>query len=81
VDIVARLEDVAQSEPESWIGTATVTNASAGTFTDGRRKITVNWQGALFDSGYLASYTPANGDTVSFLKAGSSFLVLGEPAR
>jgi hypothetical protein len=81
VDIISRLAGAGDEEPESWIGTATVTNASAGTFPDGRRRITVNWQGALFDCGYLASYTPAVGDNVSFLKAGPSFLVLGEPAR
>jgi len=81
VDIVARLGDASEPDPESWIGTATVTNASAGTFTDGRRKITVNWQGALFDSGYLASYTPAVGDNVTLLRSGSSFFVIGEAAR
>lgn len=80
MDVIARLEEASQPDPGSWIGTAVVTNASAGTFPDGRQKITVDWQGAEFDVGYLASYTPAIGDNVSFLKAGSSFLVLGQPA-
>lgn len=80
MDVIARLEDASRVDPESWTGTATVTNAAAGTFPDGRRRITVKWQGTTYDAAYLASYTPAVGDKVSFLKSGPSFFVLGEAA-
>lgn len=65
---------------EAWSGTATVANAATGTTTDGRKLITVTWQGTNIDCNYLASYTPVLGDNVIFLKAGASFLVLGKPA-
>jgi hypothetical protein len=70
----------AGGDPGSWCGTATVTNAAAGTSGDGRKLITVDWQGTSVTCGYLAAYTPAVGDHVTFLKAGASFLVLGKPA-
>lgn len=80
MDIVARLEEASRPDPETWIGTATVTSASAGTTSDGRLLITVNWQGSSVTCGFLAAYTPAVGDHVTFLKAGASFLVIGLPA-
>lgn len=85
-DIVERLADTGdwpgqRSEPPLTGGNATVTDAAAGTFTDGRKKITVTWQGMSIDCAYLAAYTPALDDVVMFVKAGGSFLVLGKPAR
>lgn len=80
MDIIAKLGAASEPDPESWTGTAQVTNAAAGLFPDGRRRITVKWQGTTYDAAYLASYTPAVGDKVSFLKSGPSFFVLGEPA-
>lgn len=80
MDVVARLEEASRVDPETWTGTAEVTNAAAGTFPDGRRTITVRWQGSEYDAAYGAWYTPAAGDHVTFLKSGSSFFVLGEAA-
>jgi len=80
MDALARLNQTFEGQPETTSGTATVTNAAAGTFGDGRHKITVNWLGSTFDAAYLASYTPAVNDNVIFHKSGSSFFVLGKAA-
>jgi hypothetical protein len=79
-DILDDLENASGPEPETWIGTAVVTNPAAGTFPDGRLTVTVNWQGTPVTCAYLASYTPVVNDLVTFLKSGASFLVLGSPA-
>lgn len=81
MDVLDRLEAASQPIPSTAMGNATVTNAAAGTFTDGRKKITVSWLGTTFDAAYDASYTPATNDVVTFIKAGSSFYVIGKPAR
>lgn len=82
VDIIDRLDaTIPLPNNESSFGTAQVTNAATGTFPDGRKKITVSWLGTSVDCSYLAAYTPALNDIVTFLKSGSSFLVLGKPAR
>jgi hypothetical protein len=78
-DVLSRLED-AGPPPETWCGTATVTNPAAGVTADGRLLITVDWQGTSVTCPFLSSYTPAGGQVVIFLKAGASFLVLGHPA-
>jgi hypothetical protein len=80
VDIVSQLGEALTPQPETWIGVARVTNASAGTFPDGRRKITVDWQGTSIDTAYNAAYTPALDDWVTFLKADSSYWVVGKSA-
>lgn len=78
VDLLA--EPDPDGDPGAWAGTATVTNAAAGTTTDGRKLITVTWQGVAVTCGYLAAYTPVVNDHVTFLKDGGNFLVLGKPA-
>lgn len=78
-DVIDRIE-AAGPDPEAWCGTATVTDPAAGATPDGRLLITVDWQGTPITCGFLASYTPAAGHHVTFLKAGASFLVLGKPA-
>ena len=83
-DVIDRLADANRpnsQHPPATGGSATVTNAATGTFPDGRKKITVSWQGVSIDCAYLASYTPATSDVVAFLKVGASYLVLGKPAR
>lgn len=80
MDVIARLEEASTPDPQTWIGTATVTSAGAGTTDDGRLLITVDWNGTAVTCGFIDSYTPAAGDHVTFLKAGASFLVLGRPA-
>lgn len=81
MDILDRLQAASVPLPDTAMGNATVTNAAAGTFSDGRKKITVNWLGTSCDCAYDASYTPALNDVVTFLKAASSFYVIGKPAR
>ena len=80
MDALARLNQTFDGPAETTSGTAQVTNPSAGTFADGRRKITVNWLGSTIDASYLAVYTPAANDFVIFQKSGSSFFVLGKAA-
>lgn len=81
-DVVRRLGAVDRSVPaESWIGTAEVTDATAGTTTDGRLLIEIAWNGTTATCAYLDHYTPASGDLVTFLKNGPSVIVLGRPAR
>lgn len=79
-DVLDRIEAADQPDPETWCGTAVVTNAAAGTTADGRLLITVNWRGTSITCGFLVSYTPLVGHNVTFLKAGSSFFVLGRAA-
>lgn len=81
MDVLDRIEQASTPQPATWCGDATVTDAAAGTFADGRKKITVDWQGASLDCAYLDSYTPADGDQVTFLKSGSTVYVLGKTAR
>ncbi len=78
-DVIDRLEEASEPRRETWSGTVTVT-ATGGAFPDGRQKITVSWLEQDVDCAYLASYTPAIGDHVIFLKNGSSFFVLGPAA-
>ena len=78
-DVVDRLA-APDPDPPEWAGTATVSNAAKGTLSDGRKLITVTWQGVDVDCTYLAAYTPAAGDHVLFLRSGGSFVVLGKPA-
>lgn len=79
-DVVRRLAAEDTAEPDTWAGTATVTNPAAGVTSDGRLLITVSWRGADIDCAYLASYTPVVGHRVSFIKDGASLLVLGKAA-
>lgn len=79
-DVVRGLVDDDPNDEETWIGTAEVTDAAAGQTTDGRLLIAVQWRGATTQCAYLDSYTPSVGDYVTFLKSGSSALVLGRPA-
>lgn len=82
-DVVRRLaglDDDGQAG-DTWIGTAQITTADAGTTADGRRLCQITWHGTAHTCGYLAPYTPVVGDYVTFLKAGSSVLVIGKPAR
>ena len=81
MDIVDRLDAAGKPLPNTSMGNAKVTNPAAGTFPDGRRKITVSWLGVSCDAAYDASYTPTLNDIVTFLKAGSSFYVIGKPAH
>lgn len=80
MDALDRLDQTFDGSGDTWIGPATVTNAAAGTFPDGRLKITVDWNGTSVDARYNAAYTPVNGDVITFLKSGSSFWVLGKSA-
>ena len=79
-DIARRLAADDANDTETWCGTAVVTDPAAGSTADGRLLITVDWRGTPIDCAYLDSYTPATGDAVTFLKAGSSIVVLGRPA-
>lgn len=79
-DVVRRLAADDPNDEDTWAGTATVTNAAAGTTSDGRKLITVAWRGTSSDCAYLASYTPAVGHAVVFIKDGPSVFVLGRPA-
>lgn len=79
-DVVRRLAADDPNDDETWSGTATVTNAAAGTASDGRKLITVEWRDTPTDCAYLASYTPAVGHAVVFIKDGPSMFVLGRPA-
>lgn len=78
-DVIDRLA-APPPDPEQWAGTCTVTSAAAGTTTDGRKLIQVNWLETTVTCTYLAPYTPVVGDHVLFLKSGASFVVLGKPA-
>jgi hypothetical protein len=78
-DVVDRLA-APGDEPDHWAGTATVSNAAAGTTADGRKLIGITWQGVAHTCCYLASYTPAMNDNVVFIKSGGSVMVLGKPA-
>ena len=79
-DVIRRLAADDPNDRETWAGTATVTNTLAGTAPDGRKLISVEWRGATVNCAYLATYTPALGHKVAFIKDGSSMLVLGRPA-
>lgn len=79
-DVVRRLADDDPNDDDTWAGTATVTNPAAGTTPDGRKLITVSWRAASIQCTYLASYTPALNDPVTFIKNGPILFVLGKPA-
>lgn len=79
-DVVRRLAADDPNNRQTWAGTATVTNAAAGTAPDGRKLITINWLGTATNCAYLASYTPTVNDPVVFIKDGPVLFVLGRPA-
>ena len=69
------------NDEDEWSGTVEVLNAAAGTTADGRRLITIRWQGADIDVTYGNWYTPVVGDFPTFIKNGPSMFVLGPAAR
>jgi hypothetical protein len=79
-DVVQRLVGDDPNDDDTWAGTAVVTNAAAGSTSDGRKLITVLWRTTSVNCTYLASYTPVNGHNVSFIKNGPNMFVLGKPA-
>lgn len=79
-DVVRRLASDDPNDREAWAGTGTVVNAAAGTGSDGRKYIRIEWRGTQTDCTYGSWYSPTVGDAVVFIKDGPSIFVLGDPA-